>query len=362
MKIFEIYILRQISRSFFIACSFVIFIAWTIQVLRQINLISYDTESLTVLFKISYNIIPTIFPMVIPFCFAMESTNILTSMNKNAELLIVDNTGTSRITLIKPVLLLATLLSVFLFISENSLEPKCRAIIKQISARAQLTLLFSALEENSFFEISDQLYVEISKYNRNNTLQGIFVVDARNTQMHNIYYALNGFLDLDKKSIILQDGETHRKSPLSNEISIIKFKSYTLAMQSPNSTQTIALKAPEHNLSFLLNPDPNNPSYQTGLIGTYRAELHKRLTQWLFPIIFGLISIIAADKRGSMRQRSKIHPIFISLSMSFGFFGGFSYIINGIEKNPGYIPLLYLFLFCTSSTFIFMIQNKYTKI
>ncbi|MEG8098664.1 LptF/LptG family permease [Candidatus Liberibacter brunswickensis] len=362
MKIFETYIFRQISRSFFVACLFIIFIAWTIQILRHIKLVSYDVESLDTLFKISYYLVPTILPMAVPFCFAMESTNVLTSMNRNSELFIIDNTGTSRIKLIKPVLILATLLSVFLFISENSLEPKCRIRIKELSERAKLTLIFTSLEENEFFQIDDNLYIKISKYNPNNTLEGIFVADLRNTKQQIIYYAQNGLIDLEKKSIILQDGEIHKKSSISKEISIIKFKSYNLEIQNPNTSKHIELNAQDQNLFFLLNPDNKNHSYKEQLLGTYRSELHKRLTQWFLPIIFGLISIFSADKRGSMRQKFKIHPIFIAMSFSFGFFVVFSYIINGIEKKYGFIPLLYFFIFCTCIIFLFMIKKKYTKI
>ncbi|AGH16630.1 LptF/LptG family permease [Candidatus Liberibacter asiaticus] len=361
MKSFELYILRCIGRSFLMSCLFIVFIAWVIQILQRINLVSSSTESLNILLKISGYLIPTVLPMVTPFCFAMETTNVLTSMNRNTELLIIDNTGTSRITLIKPVLFLAILLSIFLFISENIIEPKCRSTIKQLSAKAQLALTFSYLEENLFFRLDDDLYIKISKYNPNNTLQGIFIVDSRDTQTHKIYYAQSGSIDLDRQAIILNDGEVHRKSPISKDISIMKFKSYTLQTESANSS-TIVLKANDQNLSFLLNPNPNNPNYRPELLETYRSEFHKRLTQWLFPVIFGLISIVAADKRALVRQRKKIHPIFISLSISFGVFWGFSYIIHKIEQNPYYIPILYLFLFCISSIFLLMIKKKYTKI
>ncbi|KGB27845.1 permease [Candidatus Liberibacter solanacearum] len=362
MKLFELYILRRICWSFLLSCLFIMLIAWTMQILQRINLVSNNAESITILCQISYLIFPTVIPMTVPFCFAMETTNVLTAMNRNAELFIIDNTGTSRITLIKPVLFFAILLSIFLFMLENTLEPKYRTEIKRLGAQAYLNLTLSSLEENLFFNLNNNFYIKVSKRNPNNTMQGIFAIDSSDPIIHRIYYAKSGFVDLEKKIIVLQKGEVHRKSSVSKDISIMKFDSYALDMQSLVAKQEITLKAHDQNLSFLLNPDPNNPSYRENFIGKYRSELHKRLTQWLFPIVFGLISILSIEKTSSLRHYRKVHPSLIALLLSFCVFSVFSYIIQGIEQSPSYIPILYLFFFVLSSILVLLIKKKYMKI
>ncbi|MBY7649226.1 MAG: permease [Candidatus Liberibacter europaeus] len=362
MKLFEAYIYRRIFRAFLLSCLFIVSIAWTIQILQHINIASNNIQSTIILLKISYLIFPTIIAIVVPFCFITEVTQTLASMHKNSELLIIDNTGYSRIALIKPVLFLATFLSIFLLILENTAEPKFRLAIKNLTAQAEFNLILSALENNVFSRVDNGIYISVTKRYPNNTLQGVFMSDARDHEVRKIYYAQKGFIDLDNRSLILQNGELQQKLLKSNDVSIMKFDYYSTDIQSIKGAPTIKIRAEDQSLSFLLNPDPNDPTYNKKMVGAYQSELHQRITKWLFPIIFGLVAIVATEKSGGSRSSSKIHPTFISLSASFGIFWTFVYIAFNIEKNANYIPVLYLFLACVLGILIFIITRKHARI
>ncbi|MBL0848583.1 MAG: LptF/LptG family permease [Candidatus Liberibacter ctenarytainae] len=361
MKLFEFYIAQRICRSFFLSCLFIIFIAWTIQVLQRINLISGNLHSIVILSKIAYLLFPSILPIVIPFCFVVETTQTLAAMHNNSELLIIDNTGTSRIALMKPVLFLATFLSIFLFIVENTAEPRCRIAIKKLNSEAQIGLIFTSLEEDFFFRLQNNVYIKILKRFPNNILQGIFIADSSAPSMRRVYYAQSGFMNLDNKSLVLYNGEIHLKSLTSQDTSIIKFDSYILDMKSLIASNNVNIKAKDRDLSFLLNPDLNDPQYDKSKIGEYRSELHQRLTQWLFPIIFGLTAIAFINKSGSLRHSIKLHPTFMSLVTSFGVYWSFSYITHSIEQDFFYVPILYLFLLFVLGTLLFVAMRKHTR-
>lgn len=362
MKLFEIYIYHRISRTFIMASLFIAFIGWTAQILQHINIISNNTQSIIILLKISYMILPMIIPIVIPFCFVTTATQTLVEMNKNSELLIIDNTGTSRILLMRPVLLIATFLSILLFILGNTVEPKCRLAINNLLVQAQFNLIFSRIEENTFSRINNDLYIEIAKRYPDNTMKGIFIADSRDHMIDKIYYAQKGLVDLDNKSLILQKGEMHKRNLESKDISITKFDSYSTDMEILKKIPKINVKAEEQSLSFLLNPNPNDLQYNEQMAGDYRSELHQRLTKWLFPIIFGLVTILSTERSGSLRNQSRIHPIFMSFLLSFGIFWASVYIASNIAKNPYYIPILYAFFACVFAIIICIILKKHTRI
>ncbi|EMS36381.1 permease [Candidatus Liberibacter americanus PW_SP] len=321
----------------------------------HINIIANNTQSIIILLKISYMILPTIIPIVVPFCFITAATQILTDMNNNSELLIIDNTGTSRVILIRPVLFIAAFLSILLFISSNTIEPKCRLAINNILAQAQFNLIFSRIEENTLNHINSNLYIEIAKRYPDNTVQGIFIADSRDSMIDKIYYAQKGLIDLENKSLILQKGEIHKRNRKSKDISITKFDYYSTDMETIKTIPIVNPKAKEQSLSFLWdhNADDKNE---------YRSELHQRLTNWLYPIIFGMITILATERSGSLRNRSRLHPIFISFLLSFGFFWASVYISSNIANNYSYIPILYSFFACTFIVVLCMMIKKHTKI
>ncbi|MBA5724229.1 LptF/LptG family permease, partial [Candidatus Liberibacter sp.] len=194
------------------------------------------------------------------------------------------------------------------------------------------------------------------------TAKGFFMTNSHNPSEHTIYYARSGFLNMDGQSITLKDGEIHKKSSTSPNISIIKFDSYIIDMAPLlSAVQKPKIKAEDRDLYFLFNPNLEDPQYKD-TVEEHRAELHKRLTQWLFPIIFGLISIATIGGSTSPRHSAKIHPTIKALAVSLGFFVCFSHIIYSIGKNSFYIPLLYIFLSCTFGVLTFLISRGTTRI
>lgn len=108
----------------------------------------------------------------------------------------------------------------------------------------------------------------------------------------------------------MRDGEVHRKGP-DGRISIVKFASYAFDLssmtQSDNNNGAIPLSSGDRSLSFLLNPDPTDPAYEKNP-ANFRTELHRRLSDWLFPITFALISLLIAGSTRSHRQ-ARLHPM-----------------------------------------------------
>ncbi|MGO7793287.1 LPS export ABC transporter permease LptF, partial [Rhizobium ruizarguesonis] len=67
------------------------------------------------------------------------------------------------------------------------------------------------------------------------------------------------------------------------------------------------LRASDRDLWFLLNPDPADKDY-TIRPQSYRAELHRRLTDWILPVVFELFSLAIAGDARSHRE-ARLHPM-----------------------------------------------------
>jgi lipopolysaccharide export system permease protein len=339
MKLLEIYILRRVGQMFLVALLPVLAIIWTTQVLQRINLVTDSGQSIGSFAKLATLILPSIIPVVLPFALVIGVTQTLTTMNNDSELTVIDAAGAKRNIIIRPILLLAAVISAFSFFVDNVVEPKAKTGARQMIAAAYADLLSTVIEEKNFRRIDEGLYVQISERLAGRVLRGLFVVDERDPAFDMIYYAREGAVDDTGTSLIMRDGEVQRKARDGN-VSIIKFDSYSFDLSDLTQNRGQAtLRASDRDLGFLLNPDPADKDY-ISRPQSYRAELHRRLTDWVLPFVLALISLAIAGDARSHRE-ARLHPMVTALTFSFALRWASFYAANQIDTNPFYIGVLY---------------------
>lgn len=339
MKLIEAYILRRVWQMFLTALLPVLAIIWTTQVLNRINLVTDSGQSIGSFMKLASLILPTLVPTVMPFALVIGITQTLTAMNNDSELAVVDAAGAPRSIIYKPLVMLAAGLCVFSFVMSNFVEPKLRVAAREMIAAAYADLLSSVIEEKTFRRIDDGLYVQISERLSGRILKGLFVADSRDPAFDLIYYAREGAVDETGTALVMRDGEVQRKAQDGN-VSIVRFDSYSFDLTELSQTRGQArLRSGDRDLFFLLNPDPADEDYAKKQ-GEYRAELHRRLSGWLLPMAFALVSLVVAGDARSHRE-ARLHPMAAALTMALVLFWLSSYATNLIETNAAYIPLAY---------------------
>jgi lipopolysaccharide export system permease protein len=358
MKLLEKYILRRIFQMFLVTLVPVLTIIWTIQVLGRIDLVTDSGQSMGSFMLLASYILPTIIPVVLPFALVIGITQTLTAMNNDSELPVIDAAGSARSVIYRPVIALSVVLSLVSFGISGFLEPASRFSARQMVAVAYADLLSSVIEEKTFRSIENGLYVQISERHSGRLLKGLFVVDYRDPNFDLIYYAREGSVDPGGTSLTMRDGEVHRKSA-DGRISIVKFVSYAFdlsAMAKSDDEGGLPLYAGDRSLGFLVNPDPADSIYQKQP-EKFRAELHRRLSEWLYPLTFALISLLVAGNTRSHRQ-ARVHPMVYALTFAFALrWLGFS-VSNLIERSPAYIPAVYAVPLVTSAVIIFMLATN----
>lgn len=339
MKLFETYIVRRVGMMFLVALLPVLAIIWTTQVLQRINLVTDSGQSMGSFAKLATLILPTIIPIVLPFALVIGVTQTLTAMNSDSELTVMEAAGAKRSIIIRPIMILAIAISVFSFFVDNVVEPRARVAARQMVAEAYADLLSTVIEEKNFRRIEDGLYVQISQRLSGRILKGLFVVDSRDPAFDLIYYAKEGAVDPSGTSLLMKDGEVHRKTPDST-VSVIKFDSYSFDLSDMTQSRGQPnARASDRSLGFLLNPDTNDPDYKQRP-GDYRAELHRRLNDWALPAIFALISLVIAGDARSHRE-ARLHPMVSALGIAFALRWADFYAANQIDHSTKFIGVLY---------------------
>ncbi|TCM57685.1 lipopolysaccharide export system permease protein [Rhizobium sp. PP-F2F-G48] len=340
MTILQSYIFRRVVQMFLSALLPVLGIIWTTQALQRINLVTDTGQSIGAFVQLATLILPTVIPLVLPFALAIGITQALATMNSDSELTVIESAGGSRGIILRPILGLALAVSAISFTVDNFVEPVVRQEVRQMIASANADLLSSVVQENTFRKIADGLYIQIGGRRGGGVLTGIFVGDARDPNVEFVYYAREGAIDEASSALVMKDGEVHRKLP-DGGVSIIKFDSYAFDLtEMTRKVGAATLRAQDQDLFTLLHPDPADSNYQRRP-QTYVAELHRRLTEWTFPIIFALIALVVSSDARSHRE-ARLHPTATALLLMLLFRWMTFYAANGAEDTGLFVPLMYI--------------------
>lgn len=316
MKVVERYILRRAFVLFIGALAWTLAIVWTTQVLARIDLVTDSGQSALTFFQVASLIIPSIIPIVVPFAIVVAVAQTLSVMNADSELAVINAAGASRLTVIKPIVLLAVAASIFCLVVQNGIDPYARQRNRNLVANARADFLTLLIQEGTFRKIEDGLFIQVGERLPGDRLSGIFVADSRQEGVDLIYYAKTGAV-LDKgddKVLLMKDGVVHRKVP-GGDISVIHFTSYAfdLSAFAPQTGKAYLLPK-DQTTQYLLHPDPNDQIFKKAP-NLYRSELAKRFSEWLFPVTFALIALAVAGDARSHRE-ARVHPLITTISIS----------------------------------------------
>lgn len=341
MKLVELYIFSRAMKVSASALAVALGIAWTTQALNRINLVTDSGQTAFTFFEIATLLLPTVVAVVMPFALIIGVTQALAAMNQDSELAVISASGASRSTIVKPILILAVLASAISFFVDNGVEPYARQRVRNIIANAHADILSSVIEEGTFRKISDGLFVQVSERLPDGRLGGIFVADSRTENLDLTFYAKEGEIvrEGERQLLVMRDGQVHRKPP-GGDVSVIKFVSYAFDLSEFSAnTGSVFLYPKDRTLSYLLNPDPNDNIFKNQPL-LYSAELHRRFSEWTFPIVFALIALAAAGDVRSHRQ-ARIHPMVTAIAYGMLVRWEGYFLTDKVEDSRAFIPLVY---------------------
>ena len=342
MKVVELHILKRTAATFGAALFWTLAIVWTTQVLARIDLVTDNGQSALTFFEVATLILPSIIPIVVPFALVIAVAQTLSTMNADSELAVLSAAVSGPITVLRPMMVLAVAASIFSFAVDNGVEPYARERGRHLVAAARADLLSLVIQEGTFKKVDDGLFVQVGERLPDGQLGGLFVADSREEGIDLVYYAKRGaVVERDNKSLlVMDDGVVHRKTP-SGDVSVVRFKSYVFDLSAfSKAADSITMYAKDRTIGYLLNPDPNDEVYQKNP-RSFRVELHRRLSEWLYPMVFALVGVAVAGGTRSYRDR-RIHPLITTVAISLfvrwlGFF-----VTSQAQSALWLTPFIYL--------------------
>lgn len=305
MKQIERYIFGRIASLTLLSLTAITVLALTTQILIRVDVLTTSNSALLTFLKLSFTLVPEVVLAVAPFALLVGIGRILTTMNEDSELVVIEASGASNISIAKPIILFSVLLGIGLLLVANFAGPKANRSLYSILSGSNSDIISLAVSSGKFRKIEDGLYIQVAESLPGGGMGGIFLSDRRDPSAELIYYAKAGTLRKTENAnlLVMNDGEIHRSAAGAEQISIIKFQSYVLDMTSfiPRSEKGDPLPK-ELYLQELINPDTTNSNYERYRL-YYAYEVHFRLSNWLYAIVFGTImSAFLANAQSNRAQ------------------------------------------------------------
>lgn len=343
MKVLERYLLRRILVQFAAATAASLGIVWIIQALTRINLVTDTGQSIGSFLYLSLLILPAIVPVVMPFAVLIATAQTLNLMNTDSELAVVNAAGAPKLMIYKPIMIVAVMASAITFLVGNLIEPYARQAGRVLVAEARADFLSLIIQEGSFRQVEKNVFMQVAERKEGGILGGLFVSDSRDPAFDMIYYAREGsVLKRDSTNLLLMaDGEIHRRTVADGQVSVVRFTSYAFDLSefSASSGQPTLLPK-DQTTPYLWAPDSNDRIFQKQPM-LYSAELHRRLSEWIYPLAFAMIAIGACSRVRSHREPAW-SAMFNAVAAAFILRWTGIFVEDAAEKSRWAAPLVYL--------------------
>ena len=343
MTIFERYVFRQAGGALLIIMLTLSGIVWVALALRQLNVVTTQGQDAWMLIKMTTLALPNLMAIIAPFSLLIAAIHTLNRLNGDSELIVLTASGATIWSAARPLILLAVLVSLGVSFVNHLAMPWSMRLLRQYIVQVRTDILTQVIQPGQFSSPEDNLTFHIRERTLNGELLGLIVHDTRDKAQSQSYLAERGIIVKGEPSnfLIMSEGHILRRADKDEPAQIVAFDKYAVDLDrfEKKLDDNDDVKPRERYLSELLHPDPTSPSFISSP-GKFRAELHERSSNPLYPIAFTLIALAAVGQAHSTRQ-SSIQLVALAFVLAAALRLGGLALNNIVVLNAAAVPLLY---------------------
>ncbi|MEP9355300.1 LPS export ABC transporter permease LptF [Xanthobacter sp. KR7-65] len=318
---------------------------WATQALRQLDLVTSQGQTILAFVAITSLTMPTLVLVIAPAALFIATAYTLLKLNGDSEIVVMAATGMGPWRLLRPLIILAMLVSLFCAALAVQIVPSSLSTFREQVTKVRADVVSFVAQPGRFVNLSQGLVFHVRERAANGVMRGIFINDARDKEV-STYLADRGQIIENEAGVflVLENGSIHRrggdpKSTASGS-SVVEFQRYAFDLSSlaPNN-KGVDIKPVERPLAYVLNPPPSD-MYVRFFPGRYREELHKRLSAGLYPLAFFAIAAAALALPRTTRQSRNSALFVIIPAMGLVQIGNFA-IAGQLKTNAAAVPLIY---------------------
>jgi lipopolysaccharide export system permease protein len=321
----DIYIFRQVLFALVVATGGLTALVWLTQSLRFVDLVVNRGLSFLVFMHLTGLLIPSFIAVILPITTYVVIQFVYQRMATDRELTVMRAAGLSPWALARPALMVALLATVAGYGLSLWAVPASLNDFRQFQWEIRNRLAAFLLQDGVFTPLSDKLTVYVRSRDRDGTLRGILVDDARDPTAHATILAERGRL-IDSPSgprVLLIDGSRQEIDHQTGRLDTLTFKQNEVDLADAtkdDSTRTLDMS--EVPISDLFNPHPALERDR----GKWIAEGYKRVTAPLTTMSYAMVGLLSALGGQFRRHGNVLRPtlaigtmvLLLALGLAFG--------------------------------------------
>ena len=277
---------------------------WVTQALRELDLITAKGQTLLIFLFVTGLSLPTLVVVIAPMALFIAVIYALNKLNGDSELIVMSAAGMRPRAILRPFLTLAMMVSFLVGFLTIVVMPASFQELRDVITRVRGDFIANVVKEGQFTQLDNGITFHFRERGQNGTLLGLFIQDSREAGKTKVYLADRGnAVEVEGQSYLaLEKGSVLQQQKDSRDSSILTFERYTidLAAFAPPDSDVI-YKPRERSTTQLFFPD-RTEGYFMLQKGRFRAELHDRLSSWLYPLALAFIAFAALGDPRTTRQ------------------------------------------------------------
>ncbi|MFC4171902.1 LPS export ABC transporter permease LptF [Microvirga sp. GCM10011540] len=304
MTLLERYILK-IAFTAFTACLIALTgVIWITQALRELDLLTGKGQTLFIFMTVTGLSLPALISVISPVALFLATIYALNKLNSDSELIVMSAAGMRPLRLLRPFVTLAAFVCLVVGMITVYVMPASFQEMRNLVTKIRADFVATMAKEGQFITLENGITFHYRERS-GDALLGIFMEDQREKDKVIVYLAERGQTveNNGQAYLVLEKGSVQRKEPNSRDSSIVAFERYAVDLSAFNQDGNgeIVYRPRERSTTQLLFPNKDDAFYQYQE-GRFRAELHDRLSSWLYPLAMMIIAFAALGDPRTTRQ------------------------------------------------------------
>ncbi|HEY8381072.1 MAG TPA: LPS export ABC transporter permease LptF [Microvirga sp.] len=362
MTLIERYILK-IAFNAFAACLIALTgVIWITQALRELDLLTGKGQTIIVFLTVTGLSLPALVTVISPVALFISTIYTLNRLNGDSELIVMSAAGMAPRRLIRPFVALAALVCVLVGYMTIYLMPASFQELRDLVTKIRADFVANMVKEGQFTTLDNGITFHYRE-RAGDALMGIFMQDRREAGKTIVYLAERGrtIESNDQAYLVLEKGSVHRQEPNSRDSSIVAFERYAVDLSAFNQDGgDVVYKPRERSTTQLIFPDKKEFYYQFQE-GRFRAELHDRLSGWLYPLAMMIIAFAALGDARTTRQGRGLAVAAAVIGVVALRIAGFAASSAAVRSPVGVLAIYGAPLAAIGISLMFIFQGAFTR-
>ena len=344
MHIISRYVFRQAAGVLLLILLSLGGIVWIALALRELNVVTSGGQNTLTLLKMTTLALPNLLGVIAPFALLIAVVQVLSRLNGDSELIVLTASGATVWSVARPLLLLAAIVSMGVAMVNHIGMPWSLRTLREFVVQVRTDLLTQVIQPGRFSTPETGLTFHIRDRAQNGELLGLIMQDERKPPQSQAFLAARGVIvkQDDNAYLVMTDGHIVSRDKPDQPAQIIQFDRYAVDLDQfeAKTSGTYEYKPRERYLPELWWPDTSSPNFKR-VAGHYRAELHERFANPLYPFVFVMIALATVGQAQSTRQ-NRMAPVLAGLLTAAGVRVAGLALNNVVVMSAAATPLLYL--------------------